>query len=447
MDTVGRGNLMFARRLVYRSINQHISPSNFYKTIFIYIGFGGVCVWLVLYVTGRIKRVKLYHLRNIYIHSMLSDESVENSQKLDLFNFRINWIEIIRTGIFGLLPIVNWYASMLFFPTHGYYGGYNGFNITSFSPVLFISGVQYIKDGILAHFFDKSWSFGFLALVLIVVAIIGFNLKGYRIVGLGIFIVGCILLATGIFPYLVRDTPAASSGSYTRNLILVSIPMSIIFIAFLRWAFSGNLLFTRVAIIIGFLLAIEFSVEYIQSYLEWQGRTVWEKSLVLNLKDQPEFMKNSVLWVDSGFTELGKIGDPELNEPLVWIGLFRQASGDESHFGTENQYLGDDIYQRKPDQYEHKIQSYFELIQHFGSSGIGMVQRRDMWLVSDFDPYGCQGILSIIRGDGAQSAIRSAITYYYYKFFKPDQMENYLKQLTQLKITHLDTPLATNCIR
>ena len=418
----------------------------YYKTYFIYLGFSGICFFLILFVLYLLEHIYLTKSKNLFIHFSIQDDVLENSHEKDLLDMRFNWVEIIRTGFLGLLPIVNWYISVSFFPPYGYYKGYNGFNITSFSPLLFINGIKYFTEGILPHFLDKYWGLGIVALVLLILANIRIE-SNSKTLGSGIFIVGFVLLLTGIFPYLVRNTPAASSGSYTRNLILVGLPMSMIFIAFFRWAFSGSQWIRRIGFVIAFLLALEFSYDYVQSYLNWQGRAVWEKSLIINITKQPEFLNNSVLWVDSAFTESEKIGDTEVNEQWVWNGLFRQASNDESHFGVEIIYSGEDIQQRKWEQFENRIKNYFDFIQNFGGNGESILRRRDMWLVSNFDPFGCQAILYISREQGADNIAGMALNYYYYRFFQSDQMTAYLESLTHLKITPIDTPTATNCKR
>ncbi len=442
------GILCLLTGLFMDRVDRLIPQLSYFRIIFVYLGSACLCVFAFLFVQRIVERSTSKKVMDLSPSSSMGDDSNDETKKGRLLTFPINRIEILTTAILGLFPIANYFVTMSFFKPYGYYGGYNGINPSSlFSTGLLINGFDYISNGVLSHIVDNAWLLAFLAFLLFLLAHNGKYFKESRKSGLGLLIIGSIILGTGIFPYLVRGTPSAPSGSYTRNFILLALPMSIIIVGFIRWSFSGDLSTRRIGILFSFILVFVFSLSYIQSYLEWQGRTIWEKSVVLNLKKQPEFYKNTVFWVDSEFTRVGFKGDKEVNEPWVWIGLFRQASGDESHFGGDIRYFGGDVLQRKWEQYEHRVQNYFNFLDDVNQNGISIFRRRDMWLVSDFDPYGCQGILSIIRGDGAQSAIKSARTYYYDKFFRPDQMENYLKQLTQLKIRHLDTPLATNCIR
>ncbi len=64
--------------------------------------------------------------------------------------------------------------------------------------------------------------------------------------------------------------------------------------------------------------------------------------------------------------------------------------------------------------------------------------------LGDFDPAGCQAVLTI-RPGASSSDFKSAARYFYQKFLRPQGMRDFLVSVTQVSVQPSPSALAVNC--
>jgi len=75
---------------------------------------------------------------------------------------------------------------------------------------------------------------------------------------------------------------------------------------------------------------------YIESYIIWQERWIEDRSMMVNLVHEPAFSENSIFWISRNLPDRLEKGGWDVNEPWVWVGMFKWATGEETRFGISN---------------------------------------------------------------------------------------------------------------
>jgi hypothetical protein len=194
--------------------------------------------------------------------------------------------------------------------------------------------------------------------------------------------------------------------------------MAIIFVAVTRLSFgdkTGSISKGGLLFLMALLLA--FTLCSIGNYFSWQARWVKDQSIMENLSTLENTDNVSVFWVDDQF----QVGGEETYEFYEWSSIFKSVWGDESHIGLDQRAYTPDFLTQ------------------------GLRYFNDRYNLSDFDPAGCQAILTIYPGPDSSSSAGMSMRYLFYKFFRKDGLGQFLHRITDVQVQPISTTEAVNC--
>ena len=323
-----------------------------------------------------------------------------------------------------LLPILFWLTKEFLSPTYGLYSNYNNFHL-SFNSLL--SNLFYfIKNSIYGQFVASFTVLlaqpVVLFFVLITTSAIIFFIKPSTEKGVTkpvyILLFGLMLLGLGIFPYIIVGKSPSVSGVSTRHAMLVGLPVAIILVASVRLLFKGTIYgFSRKSWFLLTMLFFTFSFAMITNYLNWQVRWVKDRSVMSNLAQIKKAEAFSIFWIDDKYPVEG-VDSYRFYE---WSSMFEDIWGDEKHIGFDQQSK---ILMPQTDHEQYYTKRYN---------------------LSELDPFGCQSSLTILPGSIDSNDFEITSWYFYFKFFEPQGMREFLSDFTHIKIEYLYSDYATDC--
>ena len=337
---------------------------------------------------------------------------------------------ITRRLDFMLLPFLYWVVKRFSFPAHGSYAGYNQF---LFSPrAIVVNLIGFFNNAIygqLNHALAEIAKQPALWLFVILTALWFYSafrvgsarFLGGRVNSYALLAFGFLLLVLGMLPYVIVGKAPSLHGWNTRHALLVALPMAVIIVAIARLAFTepaGSL--PRQGWVFLAILVLAFSFSTIKNYISWQARWVKDRSIMANLATLDTAHGISVFWVDDQFPAGGE-GYYRFYE---WSSMFKTVWGDESRIGLDQ-----------------RIHSAEFLVngQQWGFFNKTMN-------LSDFDPAGCQAILTIRRAPLLYSDAELSARYLFYKFFRgEDKLTEFLSGVTDIQVQPISSPQAVNC--
>jgi len=222
-------------------------------------------------------------------------------------------------------------------------------------------------------------------------------------------IAGIVMFIAGVFPYLVVGAYPKMYSWDTRNALLLGLPVSLILVGLFRLIFfrrGENL--GRLGFVIIVTLIAAFSLSNINTYLFRQAAWIKVRSVIYNLSQKRCAKNISFFSVDQ------RVGIPpdEENYFYVWASIFAKSWGDESHIGFPGRFSPLVV---------NTIGNYYIFIErgyNFNDAAL--------------DPKGAQVILVISPGPEAKDSLTMAMRYFKCRFFRPENMGDYLASVTLL---------------
>lgn len=344
-------------------------------------------------------------------------------------------ITIIKRPDYVIAPILYYVLTNRFFPPIAWIT----YNVPTLSSVMQLSfWRQFISEGILAQF---AWSLGVLnalgALLIVLLSpalvrwlrlddahFFGAPFTQTRARTLLIAAYGVALLALAILPYVAVGTLPFVHGFATRHTLLIGIPLGILFVAFMGIFFANGTSVRFVGALISLIVLASFARAQIDNYLAWQAAWVKDRSIMANLPRVPNIRQNAILAVDDQYGSVDGEWWPYYLRHFGydWTGIFRYT------FGSEWWPVSDDRTSFVP-----RPNTRFP----------------ELMLITKYDPAGCQARLTVRRGDAAAQLgpLGLARRYWYYRFFAPNGMDDFLRSLSTLQLTPIVAPEATHCTR
>jgi hypothetical protein len=334
---------------------------------------------------------------------------------------------LVRHLDYFSLPFVFWFIKEEWFPRHGLYAGYNQFRFSLFSILvascLFFKNAVYAQlNAALLHVLKQP----FLGILLVGIAIKTRDLAQSFWAAFfappgrtsRVLLFALVLLGMGAFPYAIVGVWPTLDGWNSRQALLMGIPLAIALVACSRFVFSDRGRRISVAGTAFFaMLLLGFLLSNIDNYLGWQLRWIKDRSIMVNLADNPKAEDQSVFLIEDRYP----IG-PEDYRFYEWASIFKQVWGDEKRIGFSAKYDADDFLTT------HK---------EFFSS---------RYVLSSFDPQGCRCLLTITPGPHRNlERLQLISAYFYHKMFQPESLQNWLRGMTRIEISPISAENAVNC--
>lgn len=330
-----------------------------------------------------------------------------------------------------LVPVLYWIIAYVFFPPHGAYAEYYHISLSPISTLTIY--YDFIMNTIYAQLntaLGKLIAFPALGLMILLLLLWIYTtfIKGTITLSdkMGkrytMLVYGLFLLVLAIFPYAVTGHIASAYGLNTRHAILISLPVAVILVAITRLCFDHKtILLSKIGpfFLVGLVLA--FSLSSVANYLSWQACWVKDQSVMVhlaNLKDKSEGI--SVFWIDDQF----RLNNVDGHSHYEWASMFKTVWGGESRIGLDKAFY-------TPDYLKEGQQSFIK--QHN---------------LSEFDPAGCQAVLTIRPGSGSRvSRDNTTLSFWYFifKYIAQDRLNQFLLGLTDVQIERISAPEALNC--
>ncbi len=323
-----------------------------------------------------------------------------------------------------LLPFLYWILKEILFPRYGVYADYNRFTFSL--PVLSIRLFSFLYNGVYAQFNGalqellNQPALGLLGMLAVLWAATTFSkaavdpaAKPYALFGYG-----ALLLGLGIFPYIAVGLAPGQTGFSTRHSLLLSLPVALVIVATGRLLFSAPPTgFSHLGWIFLTVLLLGFGSSTIFHYLDWQARWAKDRSLMTNLRRLDGAGKYSVYWVDDQYP----LGGEDTYRFYEWSAMFKEVWGDETRIGLDQRYsTPNDLTDLK---------TYFTR----------------SYILSQFDPAGCQAKLTIQPGASPPTPAKLAVEYLFMKFLQPAQLDAFLSTVTRIRVEPVASPLAMDC--
>ncbi len=237
---------------------------------------------------------------------------------------------------------------------------------------------------------------------------------------------GVMFWLLGTFPYAVIGQHLAWIGWYTKDALLMGLPMALIIIALVRQGFTrSNGSFSRLGWVVLVVFLLSFGGYTCWIHLDWLARWVKDRSIIVNLAGLNEKDKNYSIYIVEDHYPLG---GQTTHASYEWTTIFKKAFGDEKRFVTDVQYIA-----TLPANLRNWHKSYKTEF------------KRREYHVSEVDPFGCQATFAIFKGLPGYTRRDLVAKYLYYKFIRPDKMRVFLTRVTKLKIFPRPSPVALNC--
>jgi hypothetical protein len=331
-----------------------------------------------------------------------------------------------RRWVYVLLPFLFWAVKQAFFPRNGDYANYNQF---TFDPLpLALNAGRFVVYGVYTPLSRAlTLLVGQPALALLIgllvygcyrlfkLSSVNFfkpGVKAYAMLGFGV-----LLLGLAILPYIAVGLAPGKSGWATRHTLLLGLPVALLILAGARLIFSrtGGAI-PALGLMCLVALVLMFGGSTISDYISWQTRWVKDRSIQLNLARLDGAQDFSVYWIDDQFPAGG-----ELNYRFYeWSSMLENIWGEERRIGLDHvpspEYLA-------------------TLNQSFTAANN----------LSQFDPFGCQAILTIQRGQAMLDDWALSLRYFYYRFLQPDKMSGFLSGVADINVQPITAPEAVHC--
>lgn len=338
---------------------------------------------------------------------------------------------LLRRTAFMLLPFVYWVALRSLFPVSGtIYGAYNQLRLP---PAPFELLGAFFLNTIAGQLLEAvqalaaAWPLLFL---LVPAALWGYTRlrldtrpfadgprsKGYALLGFG-----TVLAGLGMLPYLAVGKVPDLSGWDMRHALLVGLPLGIIVTAALRLICTNDAgRLSRLGFVFLVLLLAAQSMAMLDAYSAWSFRWIKDRSIIANLPATPGVRDAAVLWIDDRFP----VGSEHYYFFHEWTSIFKHALGNERHIGLYRPYAQDLLTTGQP---------FFN----------------GRFNLADFDPAGCQAVLTIERGTATARSSDAEMTarYVFYRLFQPERVGPFLRDLTDLQVQAWPAAEAVHCRR
>ncbi len=347
----------------------------------------------------------------------------------------LSWLETAKTQLlrkldFVALPFVYFTIKKIFFPAHGAYTGYNELNLKAGSVAAHLG--NYVRNALYGQF-DMSltglFAHPLLLMFLLPITYLAYTraqramsesfgaqaqIKEVSLLALLLFV--AVLLLSGMFPYAAVGLSPTISGWNTRHALLAAFPVALLVVLSLRplWieipVDSPSRLDGRfIALFVGAILVVAFSLTTVSYYVAWQARAVKDKAIIADLAEVPVLKNFSVFWINDQYP----LGGERLYRFYEWAGMFKKIWGGESRIGFQVQ----------------------------GYNQAALVAYRNYFNksnnLSEFDPKGCQAGLIIRPGVLQYSEQQLVWKYFQTKFFEPDKLKEFLHGVLQI---HVELP-------
>jgi hypothetical protein len=239
---------------------------------------------------------------------------------------------------------------------------------------------------------------------------------------------GLALFFLGVFPYAVVGKAASLMGFSTRHAILISLPLAIVLVAITRILFSdSNGIISSFGFASVMMLILGCVLVNVKNYTCLQARWVKDQSIIYKISTLQGAADTKIFWIHD-FFPVGTRDPLEYYRFYEWASFFKRAFGNEERVGIDVRAAQRDFFESANfKQYSTKF-----------------------YVLSDFDPKGCQAILTILPGPNVLKRTTSEIEmdlikrYYYIKFLGKQSMKAFLTGVTELKI---DPIITTACNR
>jgi len=361
-------------------------------------------------------------------------------KKVRQFHRHLLWF-VLRYFDLLILPLLYWWIKKTFYSTHGFYATYNQFKLTI--PIILNAFDNFVANGIVSQFgiafdflgkrlflWESLPAFFYILIPILLTAWVfwkfptGMFQKETGSHLLFPILFGLVLLLAAMLPYIVTGNFPGVYGWRTRNALLIGFPIAILIVSLLRLIFrtpASHL--SRLGAGFAMFFVLAFSLVLIQSYLQWQIRWIKDQSVMYQLSRIENIQQVSVFQIKNLFTTL----DQEKYQFYEWTGLFYDKFGTQKMVGLD---LADHLY---PDRFLTDYGKRF------------FIERYNL---GDFDPHGCQVLLTIERGPLFQvkGSLPIVYEYFYYKFRAQDEILNrYFLSYATIHLESVSSPVATNC--
>ena len=326
---------------------------------------------------------------------------------------------IFFKSYYVIFPFVYFFSIKKFFPSSGVYATYNKINIIDLEGIL-NAFLYFIKNSIIDQVTRSIFFASTIWFIFIFVAIFSFAIAKFiysrrdyyesiRSVYLPLLLFGLYLLFLSIFPYAVVLKYPHDTGVETRHSILIGLPMALILISFIKSISKRSYILKDFFLI---SMIISFSLISINNYFTWQAHWIKDKSTIQHLKilDPKDY---SIFWIKDDVV----IKDTEpWHQYYAYSGMFRYAWGGSSRIGLD---IRDKNFYQK--WIINEGRKYFQ------------IKRYNLF---NLNVYGKQALLSISEGVYPKKLgrIKMDLMYWYYKYFNPKKIKNFLLKLTTVTI-------------
>lgn len=232
---------------------------------------------------------------------------------------------------------------------------------------------------------------------------------------LNMLFVGVLWLVLSAFPYAVVGQAFDIQGWASKNSVLLGIPLAIILVALVRIAvrkYSRNM--ARVVLALSSVLILGFSSLNIVNYINWQALAVKDHSSILNLSKIKHAKQISIFHVNNEYIVPGTIGS---YPGLIWSYIFKNSFDDKEikkMFISEAPRNGM-FYEKDQMMREHLPEVL-------------------PYTLKELDYAGRQAKLTIRPGPNHDNSLKLTLRYWYIKFFRSQDLNQYLEGVTSLSL-------------
>lgn len=232
-------------------------------------------------------------------------------------------------------------------------------------------------------------------------------------------IAGGVLLFFAILPFAALGRTPTAHGWLQRYALLVPLPVALLIVAGVRVSLARRASGLAAGLVLVTVVA-GLVISTVQQYLVWQARWARDRSIMLQLAAMPGARGFSVYWIDDGFP-VGGQDYYSIEDFYEWASLFKAVWEGESRIGLDLRADALEIFRTQP------------------------IFHTKMNNLSEFDPAGCQAVLTIRRGSLSYADGELAARYLYYRLFDRRRLDDLLQRLTEVQVRPKPSPEATHC--